>query len=99
MGYQRRVHGWSLWNCCPCFDDVGDIILYGTPCEGTRDEVKLTKVFRSKEVFDSLAEIVQEKHADFRLTQRNLGRGVEKKKKLLRPEETITVGSMRIFIT
>jgi len=74
----------SCWNCCPCLDDVGDILLYGQDGveKGINDDgaYRLKRIFRSKEVFDELAELVQTKHAGFRLNQRNVGKGVQLQK-------------------
>jgi len=73
----------SCWGCCcPCLDDVGDILLFGQDgLQSTEGGAYVLKrVFRSKEIFDTLAELIQEKHAGFRLNQRNVGKGVQSQK-------------------
>jgi len=69
-------------NCCSWLDDVGDIVLYCRDGQSAgQGEYRLKNVFRSKEIFDKLAEIIQDKHAGFRLNQRNVGKGVQNQKK------------------
>merc|ERR550517_2163725 len=50
----------SCWNCCPCLDDVGDILLYGQ--DGVQQgagSYRLKRIFPSKEIFDKLADLIQ----------------------------------------
>jgi len=94
----KRDQSCCCWccNCCPCLDDVGDILLSGHAgrlsktlsmgVDADDGEFRLKNVFRSKEIFDKLADIIQEKHAEFRLSHRNLGVGVMYQKKRVTAE-------------
>jgi len=76
----------ACWGCCPFLDDVGDILVYGsdTRCreKGTSFQ-RLKHIFESRKLYDTLTVVIQDKHKDFRLQERNLGYGLQAKKERL----------------
>lgn len=83
---------YSFAPCCPCINDMGDIVLFGSDASETKKNKKpgvqlatdpqeekwvLKRISNSFETFEKITGHLQDIHQDWRKVGRNLGRKIQ----------------------